>query len=73
MKIALFIEDGREQLVLTPESGHERALLGKLTDPGASERVLSIYRGSFYACQGGWTRQRDTDDSAIIVLDRKAP
>lgn len=55
MKIALYIEDGLEQIVLTPETETEVGILGKLHD---GERELSIKRGEFYACQGGWIRQR---------------
>lgn len=69
MKIALYIEDGREQIVLTPETDTERKLLAKLHD---GSRVSSIYQGGFYACQGGWTRHQERSDSSIIVLDRSA-
>ncbi|EJU14948.1 hypothetical protein LH128_01192 [Sphingomonas sp. LH128] len=70
MKIALYIEDGREQIVLTPTSQTEKALLGKLHD---GSRELSIHAGSFYACRGGWTRQGETrDESTMIVLDEKS-
>lgn len=70
MKIALYIEDGFEQLVLTPATDTERALLSKLEN---GSRKLSIYRGEFYACEGGWTRHgfsslNDKDSSTIIVL-----
>jgi hypothetical protein len=68
MKIALYIEDGREQLVLTPESDTEKGILGKLHD---ADRQLSIHRGGFYACQGGWTRHRDAPDSTILVIEPK--
>ena len=70
MKIALYIEDGLEQIVLTPATDHERGILGKLTD---GSRVLSIKQGGFYACQGGWTRhvgRGDPDQSTIIVLTK---
>ena len=76
MKIALYIEDGLEQIVLTPESDTESGILGKLHD---GSRELSIKQGCFYACQGGWVRQREVlelgyshktrdDASTIIVL-----
>jgi len=65
MKIALYIEDGREQIVLTPQSDTEKAILGKLHD---GSRVLNIVRGAFYACQGGWTRHGSNDDSTMLVL-----
>lgn len=66
MKIALYIEDGLEQIVLTPQSQTETALLGKLHD---GSRELQIKRGSFYECQGGWIRhERSADSSTMIVL-----
>lgn len=79
MKIALYIEDGLEQIVLTPESETEKGILGKLSD---GSRDLSILRGSFYACQGGWVRHKRQsytdgiyfpsesrdDESTMIVL-----
>lgn len=81
MKIALYIEDGLEQLVLTPEGEHEKALLGKLGDPS---RVMEIKRGSFFQCQGGWVRHAQAwrgsfdshdrdDESTMIVLRKPAP
>jgi len=77
MKIALYIEDGLEQIVLTPETDTERAIVGKLHD---ADRQLSVYRGEFYSCQGGWVRharqyrtlpgldRHSEDDSTILVL-----
>lgn len=82
MKIALYIEDGLEQIVLTPESETETAILGKLHD---GSRELSVKHGAFYTCQGGWTRQRESilgygyshkvrdDVSTIIVLRTPVP
>lgn len=68
MKIALYIEDGREQIVLTPNGKTEKDILAKLHD---RSREMSIRRGSFYHCQGGWVRQGSGDDSTMIVLDEK--
>lgn len=78
MKIALYIEDGLEQIVLTPESDTEAAILKKLDD---GTRDMSIKHGSFYACQGGWMRQQQVhfdrfsgssdDKSTMIVLRRR--
>jgi hypothetical protein len=65
MKIALYIEDGSEQVVLTPEDEAERKLLDLV---GKETRHAKIYRGSFYRCQGGYVRQGSDDQSAIIVL-----
>jgi hypothetical protein len=83
MKIALYIEDGLEQIVLTPQSDHEHKLLGYLHD---DSRTLSIKRGKFYECQGGWLTQgplpdriydlpefrRDRDESTMLVLRPRA-
>lgn len=82
MKIALYIEDGLEQIVLTPETKTESSILQKMSDAVKSEqRQMSIHRGSFYGCQGGWMRHRqqygnlygrnDDDESTIIVLENR--
>lgn len=68
MKTALYIEDGLEQIVLTPETDTERKILEKIHDDG---REMSVLRGSFYACRGGWMRQSNDDDSTIIRLTEK--
>ncbi|MGX9980686.1 hypothetical protein [Methylobacterium fujisawaense] len=82
MKIALYIEDGLEQVVLTPENDTEKAILGKMHD---GSRDLTIKRGAFYACMGGWVRQPQVyhgefgtsrnreDDSTMVVLRPAAP
>ena len=74
MKIALYIEDGLEQIVLTPETETEKGIVGKLHD---NTRELSIHSGEFYACEGGWMRhsrfggEGQEDKSTIIVLREK--
>lgn len=71
MKIALYIEDGLEQIVLTPESDTEKAILGKIHD---GSRELSIKRGEFYECRGGWVRHgRGTGDDSTMIVLRPAP
>ena len=81
MKIALYIDDGREQIVLTPETKTEQAILGKMHD---GSRKMSVYLGAFYSCAGGWVRHaraapthtsfrpgESEDRSTIIVLDKQ--
>ena len=77
VKIALYVEDGLEQIVLTPDNECEAGILGKIHD---SERELTIKRGEFYGCRGGWTRWAEprhsyygsgNDESTMIVLRRK--
>ena len=65
MRIALYIEDGLEQIVLTPESETEKGICGKLHD---GSRSLEILKGSFYQCRGGWVRNGSDDTSTMIVL-----
>ena len=79
MKIAYYLEDGLQQLVLTPETEEEKKL-ANLFDKYSD---LKVYRGSFYSCAGGWTRQEDLnqdgfnhepdhdDESVIFVLREK--
>ncbi len=75
MKIALYIEDGLEQIVLTPQTETEKGIIGKLHD---ESRSLEIKQGEFYSCQGGWVRHRnfygadrESRDSTMIVLRSK--
>lgn len=77
MKIALYIEDGLEQIVLTPTTASERSILNRLHD---GTRQLAIRRGAFYECKGGWTRHgpvtsdmhgvpnEHIDESTMLVL-----
>lgn len=77
MKIALYIEDGLEQIVLTPETATEKAILGKIHD---DSRGMEIKRGRFFECAGGWVRKTPAreglygssdEDSTMIVLREK--
>ncbi|KKN23683.1 hypothetical protein LCGC14_0902420 [marine sediment metagenome] len=77
MKTAIYIEDGRTQLVLTPESEIDKKVLKSIEEL----KDIKVFRGSFYSCQGGWSRWREKyadvyggvkedDDSLIIVADK---
>lgn len=79
MKIAFYMQDGLEQLVLTPESEREKKMLALLHQ---DDRSLEIKRGAFYECRGGWVRfsgnglnaERNVttdDDSTMLVLRTK--
>lgn len=69
MKIAFYIEDGLEQVILTPEADYEKDMLAKLHD---GSRQLEIKKGCFYYCRGGWTRQGSDDNSTMIILHRQS-
>lgn len=64
MKIALYIENGSQQIVLTPENDTEKQILAKMH----GRPNFSVYKGSFYQCQGGWVRHGSDDTSTIIRL-----
>jgi len=73
MKTAIYIKEGRTQLVLTPETDFERGVVSSV-DKG--EHDVKVYLGAFYDCQGGWSRQRAPlsardDESLIVVMDIK--
>lgn len=79
MKTAIYIEDGRTQFVLTPETEIDKKVLEELQSTN-----LKTYRGEFYGCRGGWTRwsnafgisygehDPNSDRSLIFVIDKSA-
>jgi hypothetical protein len=69
MKTSIYIEDGLTQLVLTPETDFEKGVIGKIEK---GEQKVNIYTGSFYKCQGGWTRQGTETDSLILKMSINA-
>lgn len=79
MKTALFIQDGQLQVVLTPTVDSEQAILNLVE----KKEKVSFHRGSFYECNGGWTRYRESwensygdrisDTSLIITLRDPRP
>jgi hypothetical protein len=79
MKIAFYMDEGVEQIVLTPESEFERDMLKKMHE---GSRELTIKLGGFYNCQGGWIRhshgydgfnQRPLDEQSTIIVLRPKP
>lgn len=57
MKTAIYIEDGVVQLVLTD---FEKNALKSFQ---AAPLKAQMFSGTFYDCQGGWTRQTKTHPS----------
>lgn len=87
MRSAFYQEGEFAQVVLTPETEHERTVLKMLKDKG----VWDTYIGGFYHCRGGWLRQSangrlsppfnsvygnpldESDTSLILVLKGEEP
>ena len=77
MKTAIYIEDGTVQLVITPETEHEKNSLTIFNDKPLEAKIFS---GSFYDCRGGWIKQKEhyqtyggkdhNDKSLIIRIDK---
>lgn len=71
MKVAIYIEQGVTQLVLTPTTDWERAVTDKLVPSGDS--TVRVRRGEFYECQGGWFRHgafpHANEKSLILRID----
>jgi len=80
MKVSFYMEDGLEQIVLTPQNESEKKLLDRMHD---DTRTVEIKRGSFFDCHGGWKRHgvyyedsayggsKSNDESTMIVLRPK--
>jgi len=68
MKAAIFIKEGRTQVVLTPESQLESSVLEQIHE---AEGELHTTRGEFYDCKGGYTRQGKATTDLIFVMDTK--
>lgn len=71
MRVAIYIQDGTTQLVLTPESDWEKDVTAKMARDG--EYDVTIKRGSFFECRGGWFRHSDyaSDESLMLRMDRR--
>lgn len=65
MKTAIYIANGVTQVVLTPEHDLEKDLVKRITE----QHAVTIRKGSFYECNGGWTRHANTDESLMLIVN----
>jgi hypothetical protein len=72
MQTTILIQEGRTQLVLKPESEHEKEVLNVL------RKMPNTHSDNFYDCEGGWTRRSgigmydtEKDKDLVIVFDNK--
>lgn len=74
MKTAIFIREGRTQVVLTPENEWEEKVCEMVAE---GKKDLNLYFSQFTDVRGGWSMQSEKDyrgqsnNSLIIVLDKK--
>lgn len=74
MKTAIYIREGRQQIVFTPENEWEKNICKVIN---GSKGKLSTYIGQFTDVQGGWTMNShegyrgEEHDSLIVVIDEK--
>ena len=70
MKTAIYIEEGVTQIALTPEDDTEKRAVELLN---RSDFELTVYKGRFYSCQGGWNTwdTGDNHDSIMLRMTRK--
>lgn len=67
MKVAIYTVEGTTQIVLTPDGKFEEAALAHLHAPHTK---LTVMRGEFYECRGGWYRESQGDQSTMLRIDR---
>jgi len=67
VKCALYIDEGVQQVIITPETDFERNMVKTIEN---KKQDVSIQYGSFYGCQGGWTRLSDFNgkDSGSLMI-----
>lgn len=65
MRLSLIITEGLEQIVLTPETPMEMALVQRI-DRG--ERAISVHTGGFGQTQAGWIQALPQGESLMILF-----
>lgn len=63
MNTSIVIKENRRQLVLSPETDHDKEVIKILSD------LPNSYRTEFYDTQGGWSRMSSGDKDLVIVFD----
>ena len=66
MKTYIYVEDGKTQIVLTPENKFEKHIV---EDFDFKNSNIQLFKGSFKECNGGWMRLMGYEDSIIISCE----
>ena len=65
MKTLFHADDGKIQIVLTPETEFEKRLLNEYTSASYRAHIAS---GTYADCGGGWNRRYACDNSLFVIL-----
>lgn len=70
MKTAIYIEEGVQQVVLTPENKFEKDILKSLSE---QDSEVVIRNGSFFHCRGGWVRHSEPhiEDQSLLIIKKE--
>ncbi len=81
MKISILVTDGGKQIMLTPETPHDREAL-KYIEPN-DDYTAVVKQGTFsdrdvfgvevYECKGGYYRVQEDRDSVMFILKPAKP
>lgn len=58
MKVAVYVEEGLQQVMFMAENDHEKKILSSMAERPCD---VSWHNGSWYTCQGGWKRITEYD------------
>ena len=67
MKVSILIEEGIQQIVLTPQNDYEKRILKTIE---GKDNEVSFKSGRFYQCQGGYVTNHNhpyTEDMMIVI------
>lgn len=70
MRTTILVEDGVLQVVLSPESVHERRIIEAFY---GKHPTVRFFEGCFAENRGGWLMRYENERSLIIRLDVEKP
>jgi predicted DNA-binding protein with PD1-like motif len=68
MKTAIYIENGRTQIILTPEDDFEKNIINSVKE---KQVEIASFTGTFSECIGGFIRQYNNKQSLMLLLKEK--
>lgn len=68
MKTGIYIENGKTQIILTPEDDFETKIINSVKE---KQVEIADFTGSFSECMGGYIRQYNDKKSLMLLLKEK--